>query len=122
MPIALFCLVVAICQSLPQSNKASKKRKLDGLGLVTFAFVLSSFLLLVDFGGRDRDLNTPVISGLAVVFAVSAISFVLIEYHWATQPIIPPSLVKQGGVWAYLAMQVFLLCAQITVSQYRFVI
>ncbi len=116
MPIALLCLVVAIWQSLPQANKASQKRRLDGLGLVTFVFVLSSFLLLVDIGGRDRDLNIPVISGLAVVFAVSAISFVLIEHHWATQPMIPPSLVKQGGVWAYLAMQVFLLCAQVTVS------
>ena len=117
MPIAVLCFVVAIWQSLPQANEASKKRRLDGLGLVTFAFMLSSFLLLVDFGGRDRVLNIPVISVLAVVFTVSAISFVLIEHYWAVQPMIPPSLVKRGGVWAYFVMQMFLLCAQVTVSQ-----
>ena len=114
IPITLFCLVVAMWQSLPQANVASKKRRLDGLGLVTFAFMLTSFLLLVDFGGRD---NVPVISVLAVVFAFSAISFVFVEHYWAVQPMMPPSLVKQNGVWAYCVVQLFLLCAMVTVCQ-----
>ena len=114
IPITLLCLVVAMWQSLPRANEASKKRRLDGLGLVIFAFMLTSFLLLVDFGGRD---NVPVISVLAVVFALSAISFVLVEHYWAVQPMMPPSLVKQSGVWAYCIVQLFLLCAMVTVSQ-----
>ena len=114
IPITLLCLGVAMLQSLPRANEASKKRRLDGPGLVTFAFMLTSFLLLVDVGGRD---NVPVISGLAVVFALSAISFVLVEHYWAAQPMIPPSLVKQSGVWAYCIVQLFLLCAMVTVSQ-----
>ena len=101
-------------QSLPQANEAGKKRSLDGPGLVTFAFMLTSFLLLVDVGGRDK---IWVISVLAVVFALSAISFVLVEHYWAVQPMIPPSLVKQSGVWAYCIVQLFLLCATVTVSQ-----
>lgn len=117
MPIVLLCLVVAICQSLPRTNEANKKRRLDGFGLIAFAFMLSSFLLLVDFGGRDRVPNITVISVLAVVFALSAISFILVEHYWAAQPMIPPSLVKQGGIWAYFVLQIFLLCAQVTVSQ-----
>lgn len=117
MPIALLCFAVASWQSLPQANEPGKKRGLDGLGLVTFALMLSSFLLLVDFGGRDRVSNIPVISVFAAVFSISAISFVLVEHYWAAQPMIPPSLVKQGGVWAYFIMQIFLLCAQVTVSQ-----
>ena len=113
IPIALLCLVVAMWQSLPGANEGSKKRRLDGLGLVTFAFMLTSFLLLVDFGGKD---NVPVIFVLAVAFAISAISFVLVERYWAVQPMIPPSLVKQSGVWAYCIVQLFLLCAMVTVS------
>ena len=109
------CLVVASRQALPQANEAGKKRKLDGLGLVTFAFTLSSFLLLVDFGGRDGGSNLPVIYVLAGVSAVSAISFVLVEHYWAVQPIIPLSLMKQGGVWVYYLVQMLLLCAQMTV-------
>ena len=77
--------------------------------------MLSSFLLLVDYGGRDRVLNIPVISVLAVVFVVSAISFVLVEHYWAAPPMIPPSLMKHGGLWAYLVTQMFLLCAHTTV-------
>ena len=114
VPITLLCFVVAMWQSLPRANEASKKRRLDGLGLVTFAFMLTSFLLLVDFGGKD---NVPVISVLAAVFGFSAISFVLVEHYWAVQPMMPPSLVKQSGVWAYCIVQLFLLCAMVTVSQ-----
>ncbi|KAK0513525.1 hypothetical protein JMJ35_004511 [Cladonia borealis] len=112
IPITLLCLVVAMWQSLPGANEGNKKRRLDGLGLVTFAFMLTSFVLLVDFGGKD---NVPVISVLAVAFAFSAISFVLVERYWAVQPMIPPSLVKQSGVWAYCIVQLFLLCAMVTI-------
>ena len=118
MPIALLCLVAVISQKLPQANEISKKRRLDSLGLTTFAIMLSSFLLLVDFGGRDQVLNIPVVSVLAVVFAVSTISFVLVEHYWAAPPMIPPSLVKHGRLWAYFVAQILLLCAVNTVSQY----
>ena len=109
------CLAAVTSQKLPPANETGKKRRLDGLGLTTFAFMLSSVLLLVDFGGRDRVLNIPVISVLAVVFVVSAISFVLVEHYWAAPPMIPPSLMKHGGLWAYFVTQMFLLCAQTTV-------
>ena len=117
MPIALLCFVMAVWQALPPANENSKKRRLDIPGLVTFAFMLSSFLLLVDLGGSDRELNSRMIPVLAGVLGVSAISFVLVEHFWAANPMIPPSLVTQGGVWAYLVVQVFLLGAQFTVSQ-----
>lgn len=77
--------------------------------------MLTSLLLLVDFGSKDK-VNIVTISSLAVGFAIFAVSFVLVERYWAPQPMIPPSLMKQGRDWAYLVMQIFVMCAQFTAS------
>ena len=113
----LLCLIVACWQTLPPADEACKKRRLDGLGLVTFAIVLSAFLLLLDYGGRDSVSYLPVIYVLVGLFAVSAIAFVLVEEHWAAQPILPLSLMKQGRVWVCFLLMLLVLCAQMTVSR-----
>lgn len=74
--------------------------------------MMSSFLLLVDFGGRGTVANTPSMISLLVVFACSAIGFVLIEAFWAKQPMLSPTLLRKAGA----VLEILLLCAQFSVS------
>lgn len=56
------------------------------------------------------------VSVLAVVFSASAAAMVRIEHYWAAPLMVLLSLVKQDGMWANFVAQIFLLCAQVTVS------
>ena len=112
--------MVAISQSLPKVDevflKGRKKRQLDLTGLVTFACMITSFLLLVDLLGQGMSLNSLPIISLGVALTLFAVSFLLVEIYLAAQPIISPSLIKKEGVGPYYMMQIFLLTAQLTVS------
>lgn len=88
------------------------------LGLAAFALMMSSFLILVDFAGKDGGTRNPVMIVLAAAFVLSATAFLLIEVYWANSPIISPSLLKHNNVGLYLAVQILLLVAQFTVSQH----
>lgn len=107
-------------QSLPQPKdllvKGLKGRKLDFLGILVFAFMMSSFLLLVDLGGRATATSAPIVIILSAVFAFSAICFVLVEAFWAKQPMLSPSLLRKAGIASQYILQVLLVCAQFSVS------
>ena len=119
-PILAVCIVVFQAQSLPRGNDSvasgRKKRGLDFLGLMTFALLTTSFLLLVDFAGRGAQVEDPLMLGLLAVFAVFAITFGLVEVYWAKEPVISPSLLFKQGAGPYCLVQIFLLCAQFTVE------
>lgn len=115
----LVCFIAAVSQSLPRPKfleGGRKKRELDLLGLLTFTFMMSSFLLLVDLGGRGTLMNTPNMISLLVVFACSATCFILVEAFWAKQPMLSPTLLRKAGVASHYILQVLLLCAQFSVS------
>ena len=60
--------------------------------------------------------NTPNMISLMVVFACSAICFVLVEAFWAKQPMLSPALLRKAGVASHYILQNLLLCAQFSVS------
>ena len=119
-PILAVCIVVFQAQSLPEGNDSvangRKKRGLDFLGLVTFALLTTSFLLLIDFAGRGAYVEDPLVLGLLAVSSFFAITFGLVEVYWARDPVISPSLLLKQGAGPYCLIQIFLLCAQFTVS------
>lgn len=117
----LVCFFAAVSQSLPRPEfleGGRKKRKLDVLGLLTFIIMMSSFLLLVDFGGRGTVMKTPTVISLLVVFAFSAICFILVESFWAKQPMLSAMLLRKSGVASHYILQILLLCAQFGVSAF----
>ena len=117
----IVCFFAAVSQSLPWPEfleGGRKKRELDSLGLLTFAFMMSSFLILVDLGGRGTMMNDPIMIGLLVIFAFSATCFILIETFWAKQPMLSPQLLRKAGVASHYILQVLLLCAQFSVSAF----
>ena len=119
----LICFMLAISQSLPRPDflqSGRKKRELDLLGLLIFAGMLSSLLLLLDLVGRGTAFNSPAIISLITIFAFTAICFVLVEVFWAKQPVLSPSLLKQRGVASQYTLQVLLLCAQFSVCASSF--
>ena len=77
---------------------------------------LISFLLLMDIAGKGTDLMSPLSISLAVSLALSAVSFVLVETYWAQSPIISPTLIVQGKLGSFFAVQTLLLIAQFSVS------
>ncbi|KAL8709499.1 MAG: hypothetical protein Q9220_005741 [cf. Caloplaca sp. 1 TL-2023] len=114
--IVAVLFIVALSQSLPSDadspSKPSKKKKrqLDVPGLLTFALTMAAFLLLVDRGSKDQPLHVVII--LSVMTAAFAIAFLLIEKFWATSPLIPLSLLKEGGAGFNFAVQILVLVAQ----------
>lgn len=80
--------------------------------------MMSSFLLFVDFAGKDEGLSQPLVIVLAASFVLSAIAFLLIEVYWAKSPMISPSLFRRDKVGAYFLVQVLMLVAQFTVSDH----
>lgn len=115
----LVCFIAATSQSLPRPEfleDGRKKRELDLLGLLTFTFVMVSFLLLVDLGGQGTMMNTPIMISLVVVFGFSAICFTTVEAFWAKRPMLSPALLRKAGVASHYILQVLLLCAQFSVS------
>lgn len=75
-----------------------------------------SFLLLVDVAGKGANLKSPLFIALAVLLALSAVSFLLVEIYWPKSPVIPPTLIIREKLGSYFAVQTLLLIAQFSVS------
>ena len=114
--IAALCLTVATFQKLSPSQKASKskidKRRLDVPGLIAFASAMLAFLILLDLGVRIGKLQHPLVISCAVAFLFFGIAFILIEGYWASQPIIPLSLIKKRTVGFQYLVQMLNMSAQ----------
>ena len=108
--------MTASWQSLPEVKTKHEKRTLDVLGLIALAMTMMSFLLLVDIVGKDANLRSWRFVALAVSFALSAVSFVLVETYWAQNPVISPNLIIQKKVGSYFVVQTLILVAQFSVS------
>ena len=108
--------MTALWQSLPNVKSKRKKRTLDVLGLTALAMTMISFLLLVDIVGKGVNLRSWPFAALAVSFALSAVSFVLVETYWARNPVISPKLIIQRKVGSYFVVQTLILIAQFSVS------
>lgn len=63
-------------------------------------------------------MKTPTMISLLVVFAFSAICFILVESFWAKQPMLSATLLKKSGVASHYILQILLLCAQFSVSAF----
>ena len=119
LAIAAFCLTVAAFQTLPQKKTSTgslaAKRRLDVPGLIAFALTMLAFLILLDLGVRIGTLKHPLVISSAVAFLVFGIAFILIEAYWATQPIIPLSLIKKRSVGFQYLAQMLNMSAQFSV-------
>ena len=117
VPIVFVCFIAAASQSLAppddQKSTAGNERKLDVLGLLAFALSMSSLLALVERGSNEDNVtHDPITIALAVSFVVFALALVLVETCWATNPVIPPALLRRTWVGAFCAVQVLLFVAQ----------
>ena len=98
-----------------QSEK--KKRRVDVLGLLTFAVILSSLLLIVDSLGREISWKQPIILVQSIVLAISTVAFLVVEIHVAKDPLVSISLLKEGGLGIQMFMQLAFVDAQYSVGR-----
>ena len=75
-----------------------------------------AFLVLLDLGVRIGTTKHPLVISSAVGFVVFGVAFILIEAYWATQPIIPLSLIKKRAVGFQYLVQILNMSAQFSVS------
>ena len=117
--VAAFCLMVAaypmVMDSAMVPASRLKKRQLDISGLIAFALTMASFLALLDLVIRIDTVKHPLVIGSAVALLFFGAAFILIEAYWATQPIIPLSLLKNRAIAFQYLVQMLSMCAQFSV-------
>ena len=86
-------------------------RRVDFIGAVTLAALISSFLLTLDFVAAGMFWAYIVVP--LVVFLLLSFAFYLIETRWAKEPILPMDLLKNRDVWT-----VYLIAALQTGAQF----
>lgn len=71
-----------------------------------------AFLVLLDLGVRIGTIKHPLVISSVVAFLFFGIAFILIEAYWASQPIIPLSLIKKRTVGFQYLVQMLNMSAQ----------
>jgi predicted membrane channel-forming protein YqfA (hemolysin III family) len=90
-------------------TKKAKFSRIDFAGAFLLATTITSFLLVVEIGGRKVAWNHPLILVLLTTSILSAVFFVITETRWAAEPIFPLHLLKQRDVicqYLFYALQV----------------
>ncbi|EYE95188.1 MFS general substrate transporter [Aspergillus ruber CBS 135680] len=83
------------------SNRHStwdKLRRVDIAGAISMSLSIVFSLLILDTGGQRLPWDHPIIIGAAAIALASGTMFVLIENHWAQEPIFPLRLITQYPV------------------------
>ncbi|ORX88949.1 MFS general substrate transporter [Basidiobolus meristosporus CBS 931.73] len=92
LPIgAITIIIVCIFLHLPtaECSLVEKIKRIDFLGTFLLLGSIITLLLPTQWGGNDYPWNSGVVIGLYCVSAVLIIAFVVVEYRFATEPIVP---------------------------------
>lgn len=128
MPIVLACLVIVkreIPSSLPlQDEEAPGKpatqsgtQAFDVPGLIAFLATIITFLVFLNMAGQKLPWTHPLVISIAVVCAISATLFFLLETVWSPSPLIPLAQIWESGVGPFCLGQVFLFVALVGVCR-----
>lgn len=94
----------------------SKLVRVDFLGAAILASLILSLLLPMELGGNEVTWTHPLIFGLFGAAAFLLIIFVLVEKHWAKEPILDLVLFTQRDVMLSYLIMAFQSAAQFGVS------
>jgi EmrB/QacA subfamily drug resistance transporter len=92
LPLGMIAMIVVVSFLRKPIQKKSRAR-LDVAGMMTMAIATTAIILLISWGGRQYDWNSPIILGLAAVAVVVGALLVLVESR-AAEPIIPLHLFR----------------------------
>lgn len=115
------CCAIFIALTLPKNlareetpQQESKQglaavREIDFSGILTFMVAVTAFILFIDLGGDRLPWAHPLTISLAVVCIVATLAFIMIERSWATNPLIPLSLLKLKAGGGFCIIQFLIL-------------
>jgi MFS family permease len=101
LPIGL--VAIALVFRLPPRTTPFEPFRFDLPGLVLFASFVWSLLVLVQEGRQPADMRFSLMAGLSAVVVVSLILLVAREKR-ASNPLFPPSLIRNPTIWRCDAM------------------
>ena len=91
--------------SVPHSTTGSKPKRVDFLGMITLALSVSATILLLDAGGAKFAWTSTVSIILFLTAILGLVVFVVIEAHFAREPIFTLRILRQPNVLpSYLVM------------------
>ncbi|QDS75640.1 hypothetical protein FKW77_006935 [Venturia effusa] len=96
-----------------EETKTEKFSRIDFAGAFFLATTITSFLLVVEIGGRKLAWNHPFILVLVATTMLSAMLFVITETRWAAEPIFPTHLLKQKDVICQYLVMALQIAAQL---------
>jgi Fungal trichothecene efflux pump (TRI12) len=96
-------------------SKKARFCRIDFAGAFLLATTITSFLLVVEIGGRKVAWSHPLIIVLFGTSILSAVFFVIVETRWAVEPIFPLHLLKQKDVICQYLVYALQVAAQLAV-------
>jgi len=103
VPIGIGCLLLIIfCFKMPMEKCSfmDKLKRIDFAGTFTIIASLVSLLLALNWGGQKYPWKSPIILILFTVGLILLITYIVIEFKFAKEPITPPGLFKYRNVTA----------------------
>ena len=95
--------------NMPKLNLRQTLAKVDLLGVITGTAAIILLLIPISDGGhKDMPWSSPSIIAMLTTGSVCLVAFILIEWKWATLPMMPLGMFRKPSVAAMLA-QSFLL-------------
>lgn len=98
-----------------EDSKKDQFSRIDFTGAFLLAATVTSFLLVVEIGGRKVAWTHPLILILLTISVLSAVLFVITETRWAVEPIFPIHLLKQKDVVCQYLVMALQIAAQLSV-------
>jgi len=94
--IVMFKVSIPISQELKNQSLYSKMRRMDFAGSATLAITIGCLLLGFSLKSSESlQWSHPLIYGLFITSAVSAVLFVFVEAKWSPYPVMPLHLITQ---------------------------
>jgi len=103
VPIGIACLIlIIICFKIPteKSSLMERIKRIDFAGTFTVVASLVSLLLALNWGGQKYSWGSAIIIILLSVGIILLITYIIIEFKFAKEPITPPGLFKYRNVTA----------------------
>ncbi|TLD37309.1 multidrug resistance protein [Venturia nashicola] len=114
--ISAFFVWILVPHKVHDEDDAKKDKfsRIDFTGAFLLAATITSFLLVVEIGGRKVAWTHPLILILLATSILSAVMFVITETRWAVEPIFPIHLLKQKDVICQYLVMALQIAAQLS--------
>ncbi|EXM26204.1 Major facilitator superfamily [Fusarium oxysporum f. sp. vasinfectum] len=101
-PIFAVSMIIAaiLLPSTTQTEGATLERikRIDALGALLLGGSVLAFMVPLEIGGQKIPWSHPLVPILAAAGVILSVAFVLVESHWAKEPIFPLRLLRSGDV------------------------